>query len=342
MPDAKTIVRLLKLMRVQKVKILPYKAEVECSCPLSLWRHRGGHDNKPSFGVGIAKKGPCNCQSCGWKGTLTDLVLEFRTRQGNRVIPNDEEMLALLKEIAHEAPDLDAIKRRNRRATFDYEPPREVAGIVVQEGSLSLSQVQSLDTDDDPLVDEAWLETLPPPTPEIMVWLIQRGLTDATIQAWELRWQPFAKRLVIPIRDFKGRLVGLAGRAMVEGQQPKFKNSQGFKKTHYLYGEHLIPQRGLDRGYVVEGFFDVMYLRQLGYPAVALMGSSMGELQRLKLTRFMREAVYVPDGDEPGYKAGNGWLQRMGTTIPIRMVQTPMGRDPDQLTEAELHDLLLP
>jgi hypothetical protein len=340
MPDAQTITRLLKLMHVSKVKVLRYKSVVECSCPLAEWKHGGGHDNNPSFGIKIAKKGPCNCKSCGWHGNLVDLVLEFRTRHGNRAVPNDEAMLALVKEIAHETPDLEAIKKKGKRATFDYEPPREVAGIVVQGGSLSPAQAQTLDTDGDPLIDEAWLHTLPAPPPEIMVWLIQRGLTDATIRQWELCWQPFAKRLVIPIRDFKGRLVGLSGRA-TNGAKPKFKHSQGFQKNHYLYGEHLIPQRGVDTGYVVEGFFDVMYLHQHGYPAVAVMGSSTGELQRLKLVRFMRNVVIVPDGDKPGYAAGNRLMQELGTTVPTRLVAMPEGRDPDQLAEAELRALLL-
>lgn len=342
MPDAPTITKLLKLMQVSHIKVLGYKSVVECSCPLAAWKHGRGHDNKPSFGIKIAKKGPCNCKSCGWHGNLVDLALEYRTRQGNRAIPNDEAMLALVKEIAHETPDLATIRRKAQKATLDYEPPREIAGIVVRGGSLSPAQAQSLDTDDDPLVDEAWLDTLPLPPPEVMVWLVQRGLTDATIKQWELRWQPYVKRLVIPVRDFKGRLVGLAGRAWEGARGPKFKNSQGFKKTHYLYGEHLIPQRGLDTGYVVEGFFDVMYLRQHGYPTVALMGSTMGELQRLKLVRFMRNVVYVPDGDPPGYAAANRWLQEMGLTVPARVAATPAEHDPDELTEAELHGLLFP
>jgi hypothetical protein len=341
MPDAPTITRLLKLMHATHVKVLRYKNVVECSCPLAPWKHAKGRDSNPSFGIKVAKKGPCNCKACGWHGNLVDLALEYRARQGNRAIPNNDEMLALITEIAHETPDLDAIKRRAKKAAFDYESPREVAGIVMQTGSLSPAQALTLDTDSDPLVDEAWLETLPPPPPEVMVWLIQRGLTDATIKKWELRWQPHVKRLVIPIRDFKGRLVGLSGRAM-DGQKPKFKHSHGFQKNHYLYGENFIPQRGIDRGYVVEGFFDVMYLDQHGYPTVAVMGSSMGELQRLKLTRFMRSAVYVPDGDQAGYEAANRWIQEMGPTIPTRLAATPMGRDPDQLDEATLRDLLLP
>ena len=279
--------------------------------------------------------------ACGWKGPLVNLVQEWRALQGNHIIPRNDEMLALLREIAVEVVDPEERKKRIKAsARFDYSAPREVAGVLVGEGSMPVAEPLSLDTDDDPLIEESWLERFELPPPEVMVWLNQRGLTDATVKLWELRWQPHVERLIIPIRDLKGRLVGLSGRAM-NGEKPKFKHSHHFHKTHYLYGEHFFPQRGMDTGYVVEGFFDVMYLRQYGYPAVAVMGSSAGPLQRLKISKFMRSVVIVPDGDAPGYEAARRLQGELGTVLPVRVAAVPEGKDPDQLDEGELRALLL-
>ncbi|NPA41470.1 MAG: DNA primase [Aquificae bacterium] len=118
----------------------------------------------------------------------------------------------------------------------------------------------------------------------------------------------FRNRLIIPIRDARGRVVGFGGR-ILQGEGPKYVNSPDsdiFKKRELLFGlyEGLAYLKDLKTAIVVEGYFDVIALHQEGFRnAVATLGTSFGRDHALQLSKFVEKVFLVFDGDSAGRKA---------------------------------------
>jgi hypothetical protein len=168
----------------------------------------------------------------------------------------------------------------------------------------------------------------------------KRRLSLESIKMWELGWHAGVRRVAIPIRDAEGSLVGISGRAFYERQSPKYLHSSGFRRDYYLYGERLI-KRGV-KGFLCEGFFDVIYLHQMGYNAVAMLGSHLSRFQAEKLTQFFSELVIIPDGDGPGYEAAEKAQVQLASRLPTRIANVPEGKDPDELDSDEMIEILGP
>jgi DNA primase len=90
----------------------------------------------------------------------------------------------------------------------------------------------------------------------------------------------------------------------------------------------------------VEGFFDAINLWQAGYPAVALMGSSMSEAQATTIRAHWRKVILMLDGDEAGRAGTADILPRLAEHLFVRNIRLGDGLQPDKLTQQELWDML--
>ncbi len=154
----------------------------------------------------------------------------------------------------------------------------------------------------------------------------------------------FRNRLMFPIRDRRGRVVGFGGRVLGEGE-PKYLNSPEtpwFHKSELLYGlaEHRDAIRRNRRLIVVEGYMDVLALAAAGLPvAVAPLGTAMGERQLRELFRLSEAPVFCFDGDRAGRQAAWRALERMMPLLRAehapRFLFLPEGEDPDSLVRRE-------
>ena len=149
-----------------------------------------------------------------------------------------------------------------------------------------------------------------------------------------------AGRVVIPIHNRQGQLVAYAGR--VVGQtEPRYRLPQGFQKSLELFNLHRALMSSTRQVVVLEGFFDCLRVHQAGFPnVVALMGSALSRTQQKLLLDHFEELVLMMDGDETGRRAGLRHAAQLGGRIPLRVVEAPDGRQPDQLTETEIRRLL--
>ena len=97
-------------------------------------------------------------------------------------------------------------------------------------------------------------------------------------------------RVIFPIRDNQGRVIGFAGRALDNEVKPKYINSSDspvFHKQHVLYGYYESRQHKANDWLVVEGYMDVIALYQAGiYGAVASMGTAINESQISRLLQL--------------------------------------------------------
>jgi DNA primase len=119
------------------------------------------------------------------------------------------------------------------------------------------------------------------------------------------RYDRFRDRVMFPIRNTKGQIIGFGGRIMEQGE-PKYLNSPEtplFQKGYELYGLFEARQAIRDAGYVLvtEGYMDVVALAQMGFPqAVATLGTACTPTHVQKLLRQTDHVVFSFDGDTAG------------------------------------------
>ena len=153
----------------------------------------------------------------------------------------------------------------------------------------------------------------------------------------------FRGRLMIPIRDARGRVIAFGGRVIGQGE-PKYLNSPDtplFDKGRTLYNlDRAAPaSRKSGRIIVVEGYMDVIALAQAGFgEAVAPLGTALTEHQLERLWRLSDVPILCFDGDSAGQKAAiRAALRALPGLAPgrsLRFVTLPEGQDPDDLVRA--------
>jgi DNA primase len=154
----------------------------------------------------------------------------------------------------------------------------------------------------------------------------------------------FRDRIMFPIHDRRGRIVGFGGRVIDKGE-PKYLNSPEtpiFQKGHELYGlyQALQANRQLTRVLVVEGYMDVIALFQheITY-AVATLGTATSAHHLERLFRHTSEIIFCFDGDAAGKTAAWRALQitlpLMHDGVQVRFMFLPDGEDPDSLVRKE-------
>jgi DNA primase len=201
--------------------------------------------------------------------------------------------------------------------------------------------------------------------------LRERDIPDAVaIEAGLLSEQPergrvydrFRGRLIFPIRDREGRVLGFGGRALAGGQ-PKYLNSAQspiFDKSAILYGIDVAASaiKRADQAVIVEGYVDALMAHQYGFAnVVATMGTALTEAQAGLLKPLTRRLVLALDADTAGQMATlrgiatlRAALADTATPVPdatgyvafqrrlsaeIRIMTLPAGEDPDSLLRRE-------
>tara|TARA_Y100000766_G_scaffold232032_1_gene206305 strand:+ start:4140 stop:5960 length:1821 start_codon:yes stop_codon:yes gene_type:complete len=153
----------------------------------------------------------------------------------------------------------------------------------------------------------------------------------------------FRDRLMFPIKDRKGRVVGFGGRVMNPDDQPKYLNTGEtpvFQKSRELYGlfEALEFRKDLKEIYVVEGYMDSIAMYEHGMTnSVATLGIATNRFHIQKLLQIVNEIVFCFDGDDAGRGAAWGALKNVLPSITdgteIKFLFLPEGEDPASLLE---------
>ena len=177
------------------------------------------------------------------------------------------------------------------------------------------------------------------------------------------RYDRFRNRLIIPIRDSNGRVVGFGARTLEKDGIPKYLNSPQtalFDKSHLLFGldgakRHV---REAQQAVIVEGYMDVMQGWQAGFRnIVAQMGTALTEAQLQQLKRYTKRFVIALDADAAGMAAtmrslrvaretldreyevhfdAHGLVRHEGRLkADIRVMMLPEGKDPDNIIQED-------
>jgi DNA primase len=328
---------LLSALVAKTVKLQRKGREFAACCPF--------HNEKtPSFYVND-EKGFYHCFGCGAHG---DAIRWMTDQRG--------------------LPFIDAVKELAQAAGLDLPAPdaREAARA---ERAKSLHDVMA--------AAAAWFEEQYNGLPgaAARVYVEKRGVTETTRKAFSLGYAPdsktglrralekfgdsmlieagllievegkepydrFRDRLMIPIRDARGRVIAFGGRIIGQGE-PKYLNSPDtplFDKGRTLYNlDRAAPAaRKSGRMIVVEGYLDVIVLAQAGIgEAVAPLGTALTEFQIERLWRQVDAPLLCFDGDSAGqkaaFRAATRALPGLAPGRSLAFLTLPAGLDPDDL-----------
>jgi len=152
------------------------------------------------------------------------------------------------------------------------------------------------------------------------------------------RYDRFRDRIMFPIRNAKGQVIGFGGRVL-DGGEPKYLNSPEtplFQKGSELYGLFEARQAIREAGYalVTEGYMDVVALAQLGFPqAVATLGTACTPTHVQKLLRQTDHVIFSFDGDAAGRRAArralDACLVHAADNRTLKFLFLPPEHDPD-------------
>ena len=147
----------------------------------------------------------------------------------------------------------------------------------------------------------------------------------------------FFDRLMFPIRDGKGAVIGFGGRTLGDGE-PKYLNSPEspvFSKGRVLYGlfEGAAAIRKARRAHLMEGYMDVIAAHQHGLKtACAALGTALTPEHAVLIKRYADAAVIVFDADAAGQTAAvRGAEVALANGLAVRVATVPEGKDPDEL-----------
>lgn len=143
----------------------------------------------------------------------------------------------------------------------------------------------------------------------------------------------FRNRVMIPIIDIRGNVVGFGGRVL-DDSKPKYINTEGtlaFSKSHNLFALNFAKNEGRELN-LCEGYMDVIAMHQAGFTnTVAALGTSFPEEQMQLIARYADRINLIFDADGAGQKATRRAIENLRRTgLDVRVVTIPDGKDPDE------------
>ena len=328
------------------------------------------HDDKsPSFSVSPGKQF-YYCFSCGAGGNAFKFLMELNQRSFADVV------LDLAQRYQVPVKTLEPAKRQElQRQLTLREQLYEIVAVTARfyehalhqsDGGTALSYLKHQRGLDDTTIQQFQLGFAPAGWQTLYGYLVEQKRYPVNLveqaglivprQKGSGYYDRFRERLMIPIRDAQGRVIGFGGRALGD-EKPKYLNSPDtelFDKGKTLYGLDLAKGAiaKQDRAIVVEGYFDVIALHAAGFAhAVAALGTALNAAQVRQLLRYTesKQVVLNFDADAAGVKAAQraiGEVEDMAYRgdVQLRVLNIPDGKDPDEFLQhhspADYQDLV--
>ncbi|MCB0496460.1 MAG: DNA primase [Cyclobacteriaceae bacterium] len=316
----------------------------------NMWACCPFHNEKtPSFSVSPAK-GFYKCFGCGKAGDAIDFVMEVEKlnyaeslkylakKYGIEVkeeeLTDDEaqqqserESLYILLGAAKEYYENQLWETNEGRSIgLGYFKERKMSDAILKKFELGYSQ-------------DVW--------DGFMQHALKNGHTEEMLEKAgliivkaEKKYDRFRGRVIFPILNVSGRVVGFGARALKKDDKPKYINSPEtvvYVKNQILYGLYQAKQaiRTAENCYLVEGYTDVTSLHEAGIEnVVASSGTSLTEGQIKLIQRFSPTVTVLYDGDMAGIKASlRGIDMILEQGLNVRIVLLPEGEDPDSYSK---------
>jgi DNA primase len=297
-------------------------------------------EKSPSFTVSPSKQF-YYCFGCGASGTALGFIMEYTgagfveavkllAEQVGLEVPTEDsrqthrqELQAGLGEVLRRAADYYRGELKKSEAAIQYLKNRGLTGLVAARFGLGYAP-------------EGW-RNLASVFPDYeSPQLVEAGLVIQTEEG--KRYDRFRGRVMFPILDSRGEVIGFGGRVIGPGE-PKYLNSPEtplFEKGRELYGLTQARRAIRDRHQVivVEGYMDVVALSQAGVEyAVATLGTATSAVHVQKLLRMADRVIFSFDGDNAGRNAARRAMEvalpHLGDGKQLAFLFLPEGEDPD-------------
>ncbi|MDX1539914.1 MAG: DNA primase [Geminicoccaceae bacterium] len=302
------------------------------------------HNEKtPSFTVAEAK-GFFHCFGCGKHGNAIDFVMEIEGLDFGEALARLAEQTGLPLPSGGERRRVDrTLLAANEAAARWYQGRLEGSA-----GAEARRYLAGRGLDDDTIL-AFQLGYAPNARDGLLRALLAEGYQEDQLVAAGLVVRPedgrpvfdrFRERVVFPIHDQRGRLVGFGGRALGEARAKYLNTAETelFHKGELLYGYDHAQKMARTEGavVVVEGYMDVLALARVGLSnAVAPLGTALTETQLRWLWRLADAPVVCLDGDAAGLRAAHRLIERALPLLEpgrsLRFVLLPEGEDPDSM-----------
>lgn len=305
------------------------------------------NEKSPSFTVSPTKQF-YHCFGCGAHGTAISFLMEYNglsfvesihdlAKQVGMVVPQEEQTPAAreseaknktiklsLQDVLQKAAQYYKAELKKSPHAIEYLKGRGLSGVIAAKFQVGYAPagwqgLQAVFSD----YDNEVLETA--------------GLVVENEQG--KRYDRFRDRIMFPIHNQKGEVIGFGGRVINAEDTPKYYNSPEtplFQKGHELYGLFIARRAIRDAGrvLVVEGYMDVVALAQYGIDyAVAALGTATTPVHITKLMRQTDEVVFSFDGDNAGrtaaWRAAMNALAALTDSLELKFMFLPTGHDPD-------------
>ncbi|MDI3501084.1 MAG: primase [Thermoanaerobacter sp.] len=167
-------------------------------------------------------------------------------------------------------------------------------------------------------------------------FLVKAGLLSQKNNRY---YDKFRNRVMFPIIDVKGNVIGFGGRS-IDDSLPKYLNTpetEVFKKGKTLFAINFAKKTQQDKFIIVEGYMDAISLHQAGIDcAVASLGTALTEDQARLIKRYKGNVVIAYDADEAGISAALRGLDILDElNLNIKVLTIPYGKDPDEFIKKE-------
>ncbi len=328
-------------VQYDKRKSNPRKRDYWACCPFH-------HEKSPSFHV-EDDKGRYYCFGCGAKGDAVTFLMELERlsfREAVETLAGEAGMSvpALTPQAAAQAKARASLAEVMAEAATFYQqalmaPEGAAARAYLERRGLSIETIARFGLGYAPGTGRALLSYFE--NQDVRAEMLLRGGLAGQRDPERPPYDYFRNRLMFPIRDRQGRVIGFGGRVLDLGQEPKYLNSpetELFKKGRVLYNLDQARAASRQSGTVIvaEGYMDVIAFDRAGVPAaVAPLGTALTQEQLAELWRLVPEPVLCFDGDGAGlraaYRALDLALAKITPEQTLRIALLPEGQDPDDL-----------
>lgn len=327
----------------RQVRLIRRGREFVACCPF--------HQEKtPSFTIN-EQKGFYHCFGCGAHGTIFDFVMQSEGVGFPEAVERLAQQAGILLPRSEPADGERARRRQSLFDVMDRAASHYQQSLRMPEGKPALAYLRGRGLDDGAIA-RFRLGFASPGRSSLRAALAREGIAEALLLEAGLLIQPdegdggcfdrFRGRVMFPINDRRGRIVGFGGRILGTGE-PKYLNSPEtplFHKGRLLYGLPAAAEaaRRTGRLIVVEGYMDVIGLALAGYEeTVAPLGTALTEEQLQELWRLVPEPILCFDPDAAGRRAAARACERAlpllrpGLGLRFAFPAAETGDDPDQL-----------
>jgi DNA primase len=287
-----------------------------------------------------AEKGIYKCFGCGESGDVIDFVMktqnvsfieaiEYLANRANIPIPErtdqrdpDQELKKRIYAVNREAAIYFYRNLKRAREAYAYFRKRNLSIETINTFGLGFSS-------------DEWQE--------LKKAMAKKGYTEKEMHEAGLlsksdkgrTYDRFRGRMMFPIQDIRGRMIGFGGRVLGAGE-PKYLNSpetKVFNKRFHLYALHLAKKDARREGLIlVEGYMDVIALHQAGLTtAVASLGTALTKEQAHLIKRYTDQVYICYDSDSAGQKATGRAIQvLLDAGLEPRIILLGDAKDPDE------------